>query len=133
MQEPTFFTTENIHGPGCIESRKPFFLDYRVVPPFCPSAKMRDSGLVEGMDVGPLPPLHWLRQNRFKTSSSSLGREWYRVTNKPFPTSAVSNWPQSSKEQRIHTNRWEGGLLGATPLYSLSQELGGPQRPVSFS
>ena len=84
-------------------------------------------GLVEGMDVGPLPPLHWLPQNRFKqTSNSSLGREWYRVTNKPFPTSAVSNWPQSSKEQRIHTNRWEGGLLGPTPLYSLSQELHEP-------
>ena len=29
---------------------------------------MRASGLVEGMDVGPLPPLHWLPQNRFKTN-----------------------------------------------------------------
>ena len=85
---------------------------------------MRASGLVEGMDVGSLPPFTGSPRTDLKqTSNSSLGREWYRVTNKPFPTSAVSNWPQNSKQQRIHTNRWEGGLLGPTPLYSLSQEL----------
>lgn len=69
MQEPMFFTTENIHGPACIESRKPiFFLITGSYLQFCPSAKMRASGLVKGMDVGPFPPLHWLIQNRFKTN-----------------------------------------------------------------
>ena len=31
MQEPIFFTAKDIHGQGCIKSRKPFFSWYRVI------------------------------------------------------------------------------------------------------
>lgn len=86
---------------------------------------MHASGLAEGMDVGPLPPLQWLPQEQISNKQAILPREEWYSHKHAILTSAVSTGPKSSKQQRIHTNRWEGAL-GPTPLYSLSRELHTP-------
>lgn len=91
-------------GQVVLKVENHFFLDYRVIPPVWPICQ--DACLVEGMDVDPLPLLHWLPQNRFKTNKQFfLGKRVVQSHKQAIPTSAVSNWPQSFKEQRIHPNR----------------------------
>ena len=86
---------------------------------------MGASGLVEGMDVGPLPPLHWLFQNRFKTNKQFLKRVVQSHKQAISHFSSLQLAPEFQRAQNT-PKQVERGLLGPTPLYSLSQELSAP-------
>lgn len=114
-------------GKVVLKVENHFFLITGWYLQFCPSAKMRASGLVEGMDVGPLPPLHWLPQNRFKTNKQFfLGKrvvQSHKQAISHFCGAQLAPKFQTAKNTHKQVGR---GAPGTHTLYSLSQELRAP-------
>ena len=96
------------------------------MPLVLPSAKTRASGLVEGMDVGPLPPLHWLPQNRFQTNKQFfLGKREVQSQTRHSHFCRLQLAPEFQTARNMHQQVGRGAP-GTRTLYSLSRELRAP-------
>ena len=95
---------------------------------------MHPSGLLEGMeiDVPPLP-LHFSCSPRLQTNRYPTGGDWYRVTNKPFPTPVLSKLTPKFQRAKIMPKCVERGSQGTHPLLTQSRAQLLLQRPISFS
>ena len=119
-------------GQVVLKVENHFFLDYRVIPPVWPICQ--DACLVEGMDVDPLPLLHWLPQNRFKTNKQFfLGKRVVQSHKQAISHFCSPTGPRVSKSKEYTQTGGKGGSWDPHPSTHSVKSSVLLQKPVSFS
>ena len=90
---------------------------------FCPSAKMRASGLVEGMDVGPLPPPSRAHPEQILNKQAILPWEESGTESQTshFPLLQCPNGPRVSESKEYTQTGGKGAPGTHTPLLTQSR------------